>query len=683
VSAWLKSRQYINATGMPKSTFFRKVHDGEVEHRESKSGVREYLLETEAGDASASVCGSLLKKNLNNALAVAGVQGELPLDAQVKSPVHLTPEQQAAAKEGAKLIAAMIAFSEGRLPTVRLEDGRVIRSLWGVAEWSASQHHVDVKTVWRAWTRSEQGTNIEALARQPRKDRGRLRAFENRPELQKFVTAKWVETENISSVRKAVKREWGGPLLPYGKETTPPRWGAIDRFIDSIPPAVRDCAVLSKQEWAANNRPYITTLRGKHARVNEVWISDHRVFDVLTDNDAFFSAPPHAARRLWITVIMDLRSRVVTGWAWSISPSSRSISSALHMAISRFGKPEIFYCDNGKDYRKIAAGAKHGSLLASPVPEELDEHGRVSPSPEIRGMLARLDIKVEHCKVRNPQSKQIESFFSFVANSFDRGLFFRLGYTGSKPSLRPDFCAKHEKEHKEFLAGKRDKSPFMGAKMFMDLHGQWIKEFNEKHSHSGCGMDGKTPMAVMDELLPVAQRQIPDMLALAPCFWSVKQCMVRNSEIQMHNRLYSAALDDSSGTAEMYQANGTTIAVHLDPNDLAFGLAFENAPNGRLLARLVCKEMAAEAPVTIEHVKANEQVGAKVRKASKQVIAASIAGVPTEIELLQQRMTGTDGAGAVVRYASPERNHRRPSSSGFANDKVKELGLIDVCKDLV
>ena len=667
MSEWLKSGKYRARTGTSKSALYRKKESGEVKWRETACGL-EFLLETvEAGHASASPCsdGSLLKKNLSNALAIAGVQGELPLDAQVKPPVHLTPEQQAAAKEGAKLIAAMIAFSEGQLPTVRLEDGRVIRSLWGVAEWSASQYNVHVNTVWRAWEKSEEGKNIEALARQPRKDRGRLRAFENRPELQRFVTARWAEMGNFSQVEDEVKREWGSPLLPYGKDSTPPGYGAITRFIDSIPPAVRDCAVLSKQQWAADNRPYITTLRGERVPANEVWISDHRVFDVLTDNDAIPFVPLHAARRLWITVIMDLRTRVIVGWAWSISPSSRSIASALHMAISRFGKPKIFYCDNGRDYRKNAAGAKRGSLLAAAVPKELDE-------PEIRGLLARLDIKVQFCKVRNPQSKQIESFFSFVSRRFDRGLFFRLGYTGSKPSLRPDFCAKHEKEHKQFLAGKRAKSPFVGAKMFMDLHERWLKEFNEEHSHSGCGMHRRTPLAVMNELLPVAQRRIPDMLALAPCFWDVKVCKVANCEIQMHNHLYSAALDDSLGMAEMYQANGTFIAVHLDPSDLAFGLAFENVPNGRMLARLVCKDLASAPPITVEHVKANERAGAKLWKASRQVMAASIAGVPTAIEQLEQRMTGTDGAGAqIVRYASPERS-RRVVQPAFVSDAVAE-----------
>src|SRR5260370_33167123 len=100
-------------------------------------------------------------------------------------------------------------------------------------------------------------------------------------------------------------------------------------------------------------------------------------------------------------------------------------------------------------------------------------------------------------------------------------MFFRRGYTGSKPELRSDFCAEAEKQHKQFLAGKRQKSPLVGAKQFIALYAEWLKEYNETRSHGGRGMNGKTPMAGMDELLPVAQRQLPDMIALAPLFWDV------------------------------------------------------------------------------------------------------------------------------------------------------------------
>jgi transposase InsO family protein len=676
VNVWLKSGEFRARIGMSKSTLYRKKESGEVKFRETSRGL-EFLL-GEPGSAPASPCtaGSLMKKNLHNALAVAGVRGEL-LDVHAK-PCHLTSEQQSAMKEMEKLLAPMIAFREGRLPALHLENGRKIFSLTAVVEWLSSQGLASKSKLWRLWEKSDEGKNIEALAPRPRKDRGRLRAFENRPELQKFVTAKWVETENIAFVRDAVKREWDGSLLPHGKDSKPPRYGAIARFIESIPQAVRDCATLTKQKYEALHAPYIVTGRGSYTRPNQVWVADHRLFDVLVGNDSFPYAHTRGAIRLWITVIVDMRTRVIVGWAWSISASWQSIASALHMGISRFGKPELFYMDNGKDFRKIGAGAERGSLLALSVPKELDEHGRVPLSSETQGLLARLGIKVSYCTPFHPQAKQIESLFNLVAKRFDR-TFFKHGYTGSKPELRSDFCAVAEKQYKEFLAGKRQKSPLVGAKQFMALHAQWIKEFNESHLHSGRGMEGKTPLAVMDELLPVAQREIPDMLALAPLFWDVQKHKVSNCKIQMNNTTYSAALDDAEGQANIFQANESVVAVHCDPNDMANALAFEDVPSGRLLACLVSDELAAQAPITVEHVKAVARQRAKLRKASMQSMAALTTGVPTEIELLEARATGTDGAAPVasaVNYIASQRRRRLPSSSPFVSDDVaKDRGV--------
>jgi transposase InsO family protein len=677
---WLSSRRYREQTGdMPKSTLARKAKRGEVTTRESpiKSRGREYLLETvEAGDAGASLCtdGSSLKKNLHNALALAGAQGEL-LDAQM--PIHFTSEQQARAKEGAKLLAPLIAFSEGRLPAVRLENGREIRSQTGVIKWLASQGHASETKLRRLWKRSEEGKNLDGLARPPRKDRNRSRVSEKYPLLPGFVVKKWTETENISFVEDAVEREWGGPLLPYGKNLKPPRYGAIHRIIESIPKAVRDCATLPKQKWEASHAPYIVTGRGQYTRPLQVWVSDHRLYDVLLDNDCFPYAPAHAAIRLWETCIQDMRTRVIVGSVWNVTPSWRTIASALHQGISRFGQPEIFYVDNGRDFRKIGAGAERGSLLAETTVLELDEDGRVPLSSETQGLLARLGVKVSYCIPRHPQSKQIEAFFSYVAKRFDR-IFFRRGYTGSKPSLRSDFCAEAEKEHKKFVAGKCQTTPLVGAKQFIALHAQWLKEYNETHAHSGCGMHGKTPMMVMDELLPVAQRQIPDMLALAPLFWDVQPRKVSNCKIQINNATYSAAPDDADGQGNMYLANETTIAVHLDPNDLAYALAFEDAPNGRLLARLVSDELAAQAPITAEHVGAKARERAGLRKASMKAMAALTDGVPAEIELMEARATGTDGAGAASAVSYPSPRRLIAAQPAIVSDAVKlDRGIFD------
>jgi putative transposase len=378
------------------------------------------------------------------------------------------------------------------------------------------------------------------------------------------------------------------------------------------------------------------TGRGEHTRPNEVWVADHRIYDVLVANDCFAQADELAAVRLWETCIEDMRTRVIVGSVWSINPSWRTIASALRQGITRFGMPEIFYCDNGKDFRKVGDGAGRGSLLTEAdysAPVELGEDGNI---PVEQGLLARLGIKVCYCIPRHPQSKLIESYFNFVSKRFDR-MFFGKGYAGSKPDMRPDFCRDAEKQHAQFLAGKREKSPLYGAKHFIELHAQFVDERNREHSHTGRGMKGRAPMDVMDELLPTHERRILDMAALEPLFWDVQKRLVTNCKVHINNSSYSAAVDDLQGQQNMYHANGGDVAVHCDPNDMACALAFEDAPSGALLARLVSDEWASRGRVTQEQVKAIQTQRARLRNASIESFGIIGANVPSEIELLERR----------------------------------------------
>jgi hypothetical protein len=160
----------------------------------------------------------------------------------------------------------------------------------------------------------------------------------------------------------------------------------------------------------------------------------------------------------------------------------------------------------------------------------------------------------------------------------------------------------------------------------------------------------------------------------------VQQRKVSNCKIQLNNSTYSATLDDAEGQGNMYLANEMTIAVHCDPDDISQAFAYEDAPNGRLLARLVSDELAATGPVTQDHLQAATRLRAKMLKSSKEAMAAYTFGVPSELELLSQRATGTDGAPstAAPRFAAPR---RLPSSSAFVSDDVARDG--DAFKNLL
>jgi putative transposase len=80
---------------------------------------------------------------------------------------------------------------------------------------------------------------------------------------------------------------------------------------------------------------------------NQIWVSDHGQHDVWVRNDLFSGISTNAALRPWLTAMIDMRSRKIVGTAWSATPSSHTISSALRVGIESFGIPQILYVDNG------------------------------------------------------------------------------------------------------------------------------------------------------------------------------------------------------------------------------------------------------------------------------------------------------------------------------------------------
>lgn len=685
---WIDGGTLRKEIGWSEKTVCRKRKSGELRvRRAGKSGNGKPIFEySSLSPALAEYQLKLASLAMTSPVEEALVPAQVAAQRELSRPNvrHLTGEQQEELVRITKLIAPMVAFTQGRRIEISLGDGREPHTLTEIAQHIALNNpplrrtkrgtqHLSFRTVWNFWTAFKNG-NLDDLLRKTRNDKGASRSFEDRPELQKFVLAKWKESCNYSHIADIVKREWGGPLLPYGKEEDCPSRAAIFLFIsEQLPKSVQDCVRLPKQKWEAKHAPHLVTGRGEYTRPNQVWVGDHRLYDVLLRNDCFPFAPKDAALRLWHTAIEDLRTRVIVGSVWSVDPSWRSIAGALKQGIARFGIPELFYADNGKDFRKVGAGARRGSLLVHP--QKLDGHGRVTldtAPPRIPGLLARLGVAVCYCIPRHPQSKQIESFFNFVSRRFDP-LFFGSGYTGRRPDQRSDFCREMEKQHKEFLAGRRRESPLPGAKFFIQLHAQWLQEYNATHSHSGRGMNGRAPMAVMDELLPVSERKIPDMAELEPLFWDVRECKVTNCKVQVNNATYSA-VQDPQDQQSMYLANGETVAVHCDPNDMASALAFENVPNGKLLARLVSDELAAQKPITHDEVKAMIRQRARLRKASNQAVAILTNGVPSEIDLLAQRgqlleqqATGTEGGRAIERYRGPQSHSLQPA---FVSDAV-------------
>ena len=321
-----------------------------------------------------------------------------------------------------------------------------------------------------------------------------------------------------------------------------------------------------------------------------------------------------------------MRSRKIVGTAWSATPSSHTISSALRVAIENFGIPQTLVIDNGKDYEKI---------------------GRIDFSPECSGVLVRLGIQPHYCLPRHPQSKLIESWFGTVRKRFD---CLWPSYCGSSPTNRPEPCIDALKEHQAFLKGKRKSSPLPLASEFIATARQWITEYNSQHPHGGRGMRGRTPDEVFDELLPPGQRRlIESPEVLYALFWDRQRRKVSEGGcVQLYGERYEPA--DGESLAKLFLEIERNVLVACDPANLGEAIALDL--DGRFLGRLRAQKLITRGPVSHEDIRASM----RIRRTARKAIADYVTGLSAH----------TGSCRGPYRDRSPAGSSRNAQGEAFA-----------------
>lgn len=163
-------------------------------------------------------------------------------------------------------------------------------------------------------------------------------------------------------------------------------------------------------------------------RVNEIWFSDHRVFDawVKVWNE---EKSQWEAVRPWLCGFTDGKSWYMVSWQITTeSPNNETIRNGLALGIARYGRPAHLYIDNGKDFKKQG--------FSEPVKFGEYEHA----------ILLDLGIDCITSLPYNGRSKTIERGFRNHAESFDK-MF--AAYLGNKPADRPDtsyYFSKHPEQ---------------------------------------------------------------------------------------------------------------------------------------------------------------------------------------------------------------------------------------------
>ena len=554
----------------------------------------------------------------------------------------VAPEKRLEAEQRYEVIRELLEFRKrlkrGEQPVFRAPGGQKFATLQALASWIGKQQEppLSVRTVFR-WIKRYAKEGLVGLADPPRKDKGRSRSFESRERARKYVEAKYLaERLPLRLCHESLVREW--PNLE--EQGDPPSETATRHYLKSLPAPLVVVGREGARGYNTKIEPYL--LRDFDAvRVNQVWVSDHRQFDLWTYNDCFPHSQALGALRLWWTAIEDMRSRKIVGWAFCVNPSSDSIASALRMAISRYGLPEECLFDNGKDYKKIAGTS-------------------IKLSQEAAGLLDRLHIRVTHALPRHPQAKLIESFFSGQSRRFD--VLFGKAYAGRKPALRSDECTQALKDHQLWLRNLRTSTPLGSTSDFIIMAEQAIREYNAR-GHSGRAMNGRSPDAIFEQGCPEAGRTIPDMMALGPLFWECQTRTVqRGGYIELYREKYEGI--DGQTMGSLFAAIDQKVHVACDPNNLAEALVYDL--DGQCLGTIRAHALVEHGPNSREEIKASLRNRRLMLSVMKRYIAYRAQGVPTELDSLRRR------AGfPIIEAELPSPAPKRLSAAASADSRPK------------
>jgi putative transposase len=660
---WITIGEVADLTGWHPQSVRRMAREGQLKHRPSPRVRRNGRAEREYALSSLPIDAQL--KFLKHPLLSGAASETLALRADVKQSslfaslpevteperLNFSAEQNTQARKRLEAIAPLLDFSSRSRrsrPTFRTLGGMAVRSMNSLAGYLADQHGVSARTLWN-WYMQYRELGYAGLADRVRSDKGKSRFLKAHPAVRTFIENKYLgERLSIRLVYEALRRDWKRlePECPR-----PPSYSAIRSYLQQLPKPLLILSREGKRQFQERCDPYLLT-DFQSLLPNQIWVSDHGQHDAFVRNDLFSGVSANVAVRPWLTAVLDMRSRKVVGTAWSATPSSHTISSALRVGIADFGIPQILYVDNGKDFEKV---------------------GRVDFSPECSGVLVRLGIQPQYCLPGHPQSKLIESWFGTVRKRFD---CLWPSYCGSGPKERPEECTVALREHQAFLKGKRKSSPLPLASAFVATARQWIEEYNSQHPHTGRGMKGRTPGEVFDELLlPGQRRLIESPEVLYALFWDRQRRKVSEGGcVQLYGERYEPA--DAESLAKLFLEIERDVIVACDPANLGEAIALDL--DGRFLGRLRAQKLITRGPVSHEDIRTSMRVRRTARKAIADYVTglSSIrtrAGDRSEISHLQDRAEMPSEQALPSSTLIRKQDLQTAAGPDFIDDIVREL----------
>jgi putative transposase len=596
----LTKEEIIRLAKIPARTFWRNVRQpGVIQVETAKVGrngrpVRCWLVETLPTPLRAKLEAALTRKTVSidsrKIPEVAPLFGGAAAGSETASfAAVLSPQALAQAQRRLDVIRPMLDFADpanrAKYFGLRLKDSREVKTLDLLVAYISETQLLDGKlqskaTLWR-WLGQYREGGLPALARKPRVDKNTSHFFNRFPGAAQLAAAEYYKPHStVDRVHRHILRDQHLLHIP---DAELPSYETVRRYCDSLPKSTAMLAREGRRRWNETCAPHLA--RGyTDVAAGSIYTADHMIHDVEVWNDDIFASVEYGApMRLRFTCIMDLRSRKIVGYCWTADGDSRSIATALRRAVERFGVPDVFYCDNGADFKKLAKGARRMG------------EGEVEQAQtwlEGLGALQQLGITLQLCLPYHPQSKNIERCFRTIHTGLDS---IYLGYLTGNAYNKPDATVLASAEHRKLQKlGRPEESKLMPASAFIAQATTYIEQdYNAQHRHRGKGMNQHTPDEAFERGCPPAARRQADPDTLAMLLFERKTVQVRRTAVTVNKRRYMPV--SATDWANLDQANLRDVVVAFDPNDPSRAVAFSEY--GQKIAALALERLAAH-PLT-------------------------------------------------------------------------------------
>ena len=444
-------------------------------------------------------------------------------------------------------------------------------SLTAAAEMVAIAHRISVATLYQWRALLVEAGPAALVPHWPTKRGTTLPA-----DLQRQIREFWLDSRRASA-----RQVYRHVVLPYYMDAREdaPHYSTVTRYIRS------DILPLEAVARREGPRAYLAEAAPKVRRAlpapGVVWCADHRLCDVLVvvADGQGVGWGKHSTRkcvcgsgrerrnccslrRPWATMIADVGSAAWVGWRLGLTPTAAGVCHAIRSAILRFGAPEKWMRDNGREFTARRLGGR-AERLRRPRRSELAGSRRwpaaMPEQVETSGIWQVLGTQVITAIPYSAWSKPIESYFAAISRDWEN---LCPGWTGRSPDGRPEQLDRQVRN-----------GTLLTYEQFSEVFRRQIARWNEEHV---CAEREAPPLALYKDVH--SRARAPARETLSYLLQDARQARVAQDGITLAagGRRYRYWSEDLALLV------GMTVQVRWDPDEP--GEIYAYAPGGEVLA---------------------------------------------------------------------------------------------------